>query len=269
MDHLARELAPVSSTAWREIESETSRALRNFLAARKLIDVSEPLGWETSAAEIGAVAPLDSSPVAGVEAGVRVVQPLVELRSRFSLRRSELNAIDLGSKSPDLSSVLDAARRAALAEDDIVFGGYPAVGIEGIAASSPHKQIPIEEDYELFPRAVALAVATLREAGVDGPYGVALGPRCYTNVIETTQRGGYPVLEQLRLITDGSFVWAPALEGSIVMSTRGGDFELVCGEDLTIGFAGSDAESVHLFLEESMTFCAHAPEAAVVLAHSA
>jgi uncharacterized linocin/CFP29 family protein len=88
-------------------------------------------------------------------------------------------------------------------------------------------------------------------------------------VVETTQRGGYPVLEQLRLITGGPLVWAPAVDGSIVMSLRGDDFELVLGEDFSIGYATHDADSVGLFLEESMTFRAHTPEAAVVLTHTA
>ena len=110
-------------------------------------------------------------------------------------------------------------------------------------------------------------MATLRNAGVDGPFGVALGPRCYTGVIETTQKGGYPVLEQLRLITGGPIAWAPAVDGSVVMSLRGGDFELTLGEDFAIGFVAADVERVQLYLEESLAFRSHSPEAAVALSY--
>ena len=41
--HLFRELAPVSTAAWSEIETEAKRALENFLAARRLVDFSEPV----------------------------------------------------------------------------------------------------------------------------------------------------------------------------------------------------------------------------------
>ena len=105
----------------------------------------------------------------------------------------------------------------------------------------------------------------LREAGVDGPYGIALGPRCYTGVIETTQKGGYPVLEQLRLISGGPLVWAPAVDGSIVVSVRGDDFQLVCGQDFSIGYASHDADDVEMYIEESMTFRAESPEAGIAL----
>ena len=267
MNHLFRELAPVSDAAWAEIEDEATRSLRNFLAGRKIVDLTGPVGWDLSAANLGRVEVLTDPVADGVEAGLRQVQPVVELRTRFTMVRRELDSIDRGSKAPDLTPVIDAARLAALAEDRAIFVGYKPAGIAGMSAESPHAPIAIDDDYEAIPRAVARAVAMLRAAGVDGPFGVALGPQCYTNVIETTQRGGYPVLEQLRLITGGPLVWAPAVDGSIVLSLRGGDFELVLGEDFSIGYASHDADSVVLFLEESMTFRNHTPEAAVVLAH--
>jgi uncharacterized linocin/CFP29 family protein len=269
MNHLFRELAPISEAAWAEIDAEATRTLRNFLAGRKVVDLTGPLGWAHSATDLGRVDQLRDPVAEGVEAGLRLVQPLVELRTRFTMARMEIDSIDRGGRAPDLAPVIDAARHAAFAEDRLIFGGYAAAGVAGIRAQSPHEHITIDEDYEQFPRAVARAVAMLRAAGVDGPFGVALGPRCYTNVVETTQRGGYPVLEQVRLITGGPLVWAPAVDGSIVLSLRGGDFELVSGEDFSIGYTSHDADSAVLFVEESITFRAHAPEAAVVLAHPA
>ncbi len=268
MNHLQRELAPVSDAGWSAIEEEAARALRTFLAARKLVDFSGPLGWEQSAVNTGRVTAAAGPPCDGVEAAVRQVQPLVELRTPFEVSRAELEAIDRGTKSPDLSTVVDAARRAARAEDHAVFHGYAAAGIGGIAAESPHDPIVLGDDYEEFPRSVARAVALLRDAGVDAPYGIALGPKCYEGVIETTQKGGYPVLEQLRLIASGPLVWAPEIEGSFVLSTRGGDFELTTGEDFAIGYAAHTAETMQLFLEESFTFLAHSPEAAVALVYA-
>ena len=53
MSHLHRELAPISEKAWTEIENEASRTLKNFLAARRLIDFSGPHGWDYSAESLG------------------------------------------------------------------------------------------------------------------------------------------------------------------------------------------------------------------------
>jgi uncharacterized linocin/CFP29 family protein len=267
MNHLFRELAPVLDGAWSQIEAEASRSLQSFLAARKIVDFVGPLGWDHSAHNLGRIRSLDSSPAKGVDAAVREVQPLVEFRTPFTVSRAVLDAIERGSQSPDLETVIVAARNAAAAEDGLAFNGFEAVGVGGICDQSPHQRLHIDEDYEQFPSTVARAVEMLREAGVDGPYSVALGPHCYTQVIETTQRGGYPVLEQLRLITRGSIVWAPVVNGSVVISMRGGDYELVTGEDFSIGFRSYDADSVNLYLEESLTFRVLTPEAAVYLTH--
>ena len=45
MNHLFRDLAPISEKAWHEIETEAKRALENFLASRRLIDFTGPHGW--------------------------------------------------------------------------------------------------------------------------------------------------------------------------------------------------------------------------------
>ena len=108
-------------------------------------------------------------------------------------------------------------------------------------------------------------MATLRRSGVDGPYAMALGNRCYTGVVESTH-DGYPVLEHLRLVLDGGpVVWAPAVEGAIVLSMRGGDFELVVGEDFSIGYRGHSDHTVSFVLEETMLFRVNGPEAAIPL----
>ena len=115
------------------------------------------------------------------------------------------------------------------------------------------------------PPAVARALTTLQRAGVEGPYAVAMGTPCYTRVVEGTD-DGYPVLKHLRLVLDGGLpIHAPALDGAVVVSLRGGDFELVVGEDLALGYAGRNETGVTFFIEETMLFRVNGPEAAVVL----
>jgi uncharacterized linocin/CFP29 family protein len=269
MNHLHRELAPIDDRAWGEIEDEARRALTHFLTARKLVDFDGPHGWERSALGLGRVARIDDPPPAeDVESRLRLVQPLVEFRTPFTLDRDEIDSVSRGAPDADWDPVVDAARRAALAEDRLVFNGYAPAGVRGLVETSTHEPITITEDYNHYPNHVAKAVETLKRAGVVGPYALALGPRCYTGVIETTQHGGYPILQHLRLITEGPVLWAPAVEGAILLSQRGGDFELLVGQDLAIGYRDHDATSVNLYLEESLTFRAAGPEAAIALRYA-
>ena len=84
-------------------------------------------------------------------------------------------------------------------------------------------------------------------------------------MIETTEHGGYPLFDHLRKILGGPIVWAPGVEGAVVISLRGGDFLFESGQDLSIGYAHHDADAVHLYLEETFTFRVATPEAAVPL----
>ena len=267
MNDLLRELAPVSAEAWKEIEMEAKRTLKAMLAARKLVDFAGPLGWEAGTIGLGRAQPLKKVPEKGVEARLRKVQPLVELRVPFELSREELEAAARGAKDIALDPVREAARSAALAEDRAVFHGYAEAGIGGIVEASAKSRCSITEDYTTYLGSVAEAIHKLRSAGIGGPYAIALGPRCFTGLSKTLL-GGFPALEQLRRLLDGPIVSAPAVDGAVVLSTRGGDFELTVGQDFSIGYLEHTAGSVRLYLQESMTFRALSPEAAVPLAYA-
>jgi uncharacterized linocin/CFP29 family protein len=267
VNHLYRGLAPITDEAWSQIEEEAERTLKHFLAARKLVDFDGPHGWAHSAVNIGHITSLDDGPLEGVSAATRVVIPLLELRTPFSLPRSEIDTAARGAADLDLESVIQASRSAALAEDGVIFHGYAAGGITGITESSPHAPIPISDDYSNYPQHVASAVAKLRSAGVAGPYGIALGSRCFTGVSEAAELGGYPVFDHLREILGGSVVWAPAVAGAVVLSQRGGDFRITVGQDFSIGYDASDRDAVELYLEESIAFQVITPEAAVHMAY--
>jgi len=266
MNHLLHEVAPVSERAWSQIDEEATRTLKHFLTARRIVDVVGPEGYRDEAARRRHVEDIADAPQ-GVRARLRSVEPMIEYRSEFKILRSELDAIDRGARDADLDPVRDAARRIAMAEDETIFSGNESARVTGVIGASPHAPLPISDDYREYPTTVAQAVATLQTSGVAGPFAVALGPRCYTGVVETTESGGYPVLEHLRLIAGGPVLWAPAIEGAVVLSTRGDDFELTIGEDISIGYLNHDSEKVHLYLEESFTFQVLTPEAAVHLAY--
>jgi uncharacterized linocin/CFP29 family protein len=266
VNHLLRELAPITARAWDEIEDEARRQLVVALAARKLVDFSGPHGWERSATNLGRTEALPGGgPVEGVEAVRRRVLALVEPRAWFSLSRAELEAVDRGAQDADLDALDQAARRIALAENTAVFNGWKQAGIAGIGPASPHAPIALTDDMNACPRHVAEAVEVLLSHGIEGPYGLALGPTVYRRVIETTEHGGYPLFDHLRKILGGPLVWAPGVDGGVVVSLRGGDFLFECGQDLAVGYRAHDADSVHLYLVETFSFRVATPEAAVAL----
>lgn len=264
MNHLHRELAPISAQGWEEIEQEARFMLSTALAGRKLVDVAGPLGWQASSVSMGRTRMAGDKLVNGVGVRVREVRPLVELRVPFEVSRTELDAVSRGAPDPDLSPVSAAARSAALAEDSLIFHGFGEIGAPGLVHDAEDPVMMGKDfDYATFPDKVVEAVAKLRLNGIEGPYAVALGPQCYEGVTSTTHAGGYPVLDHLRSFVDGPLIWAPALDGSLVVSLRGGDFRLTLGSDFSIGYLDHDLEKVRLYIEESVAFEVWEPAAVV------
>jgi uncharacterized linocin/CFP29 family protein len=95
-----------------------------------------------------------------------------------------------------------------------------------------------------------------------------MGPRYYTGLTHAVGDGGSPVLNVVRKLVDGPLVWAPAVNGAVVVSLRGGDFELTIGTDMSIGYQNHTDERVRLYLIETMAFRVLTPEAAVALTHA-
>lgn len=266
MDHLLRHLAPTTSEGWSEIEEEASRTLKTTLAGRKLVDFRGPHGWACDSVQTGRSKALKKTPQKTVGGRLREVQPMAELRVAFTLSLAELQSISRGAEDADLNPVVEAARAIALAEDGAIFHGWPEAGIEGICSHASAGPVSLSTDYLKYPAAVTEALKRLRDAGVGGPYAIALGPRCYKGLQETTH-DGYPVMEHVRQLVGGPIVWAPAVDGAAVLSVRGGDFALSVGQDLSIGYTGMSGDEVHLYIEESFTFRNLTPEAAVPLVY--
>jgi uncharacterized linocin/CFP29 family protein len=265
VSHLLREHAPITEAGWRLLDDEARERLTPALGARKLIDFSGPHGWDYSGTNLGRVEEITDVATEGVAASQRRVLGLVELRAHFSVSRAQLDDAERGAPDIDLETLDKAARRIATAENAAVFEGWSAAGIRGIAVASSHEQIKLGEDCEVYPRHVAKSVDALRSSGIDGPYGLALGPEAHTHVLETAEHGGYPLLEHLREIVGGPIVWAPGVNGGVVVSLRGGDYLFESGQDLSIGYEAHDADAVQLYLEESFSFRVATPEAAVSL----
>ena len=183
----------------------------------------------------------------------------------FSVARDELRDADRGAEDIDLAALDEAARRIACAENVAVFHGFEQAGLTGITDTSNQPSIALSDDFDAYPGHVAKAVELLRRQGIDGPYGLALGPDGYTGVIESTEHGGILVFDHLGKILGGPIVWAPGVRGAVVLSLRGEDFLFESGQDLSIGYERHDAETVDLYLEESFSFRVVTPEAAVTL----
>jgi len=263
MNNLHRELAPISDAAWAQIEEEASRTLKRHLAGRRVVDVQGPGGIDLSAIGTGHLRNV-TAPADGILARQREVKPLVELRVPFELDRQQIDDVERGANDSDWQPAKDAARILAFAEDRAIFEGYAAAGIGGIGEGTSNPVLTLPADVRAYPDVFAQALSQLRLEGVNGPYSVLLGADAYTRLSESTDQG-YPLIEHIKHLVDGEIIWAPAITGAFVLTTRGGDFGLYLGEDVSIGYLSHDDKKVRLYLQETFTFILLTTEAVVAI----
>jgi hypothetical protein len=96
VNNLHRELAPISESAWAQIEEETSRTLKRYLAGRRVVDIQGPGGVSLSAVGTGHLRTI-AAPGEGIGARQRDVKALVELRVPFELDRQAIDDVDRGA----------------------------------------------------------------------------------------------------------------------------------------------------------------------------
>jgi uncharacterized linocin/CFP29 family protein len=264
MNNLHRELAPISDAAWAQIEEEASRTLKRHLAARRVVDVQGPKGLALSAVGTGHVHQIQA-PADGIQAVQREAKALVEFCVPFELTRQAVDDVERGATDSDWAPLKEAACKLAFAEDRSIFEGYAAAGIQGIRQGSSNPAVTLPADVKGYPGAVAQAVSQLRLAGVNGPYALVLGAQAYTAASGGSD-DGYPVFHHIERVVDGGIIWAPAIEGGYVLTTRGGDFELDIGQDISIGYLSHSRTTIELYLQETFTFRLLTTEAAVALA---
>jgi uncharacterized linocin/CFP29 family protein len=260
MDHLKRELAPVAREAWQEIEDEARRILRLELAGRRLVDVDGPVGWDASGLNLGVIEQLDDRGPGRV--GVRRVQPFIEVEVRFLLPIEELDSVYRGKRNLDLAPVAHAAQEFARLENRVIFGGLAEGDVRALGGESPHESVRFPSKITDVPAAVLVAARFLEKAGIGGPYVLALGQIPYERVLAATDEG-YPVANHLTKTVVKQIVRAPAIDGALLLSARGGDFKLILGQDASVGYVRQTEDAVELFLSESFAFRVIEPSAAI------
>ena len=264
MNNLYRELAPISTEAWAQIEEETSRTFKRYIAGRRVLDVQGPQGVALSAVGTGHLRQI-AAPRDGVVARQREVKAMVELRAPFELNRQQIDDVERGANDADWQPAKDAARQIAFAEDSAIFEGYAAAGIQGVRQGTSNPIMTLPADVRQYPDAIAHALGQLKLVGVNGPYAALLSADAYTALAETSDHG-YPVLEHVKRLVKDQIIWAPAIAGAFVITIRGGDFALYLGQDLSIGYLSHTDTTVRLYLQETFTFLYLTSEASIALA---
>jgi len=266
MDFLKRELAPIPAEAWIEIDAQAARSLKALLSARKVVDLTGPMGTNFPGVPEGRLEFPPKQPKGGPNYGIHKVHHLVETRIPFELDIAEMDNVVRGAKDVNLSNLEAAAKSIALFEERVVYHGLPEANIKGLKLCTGAECLTIGAKPEQLLEAIAEGITAFTGRSVEGPFAFVVGPKLWSRMSAHFQ--GYPVKMQAENILGGPVVLSPYLSGEFedeayLISTRGGDVELILGQDLAIGYESHTPERVKLYFTESFTFRILEPAAVI------
>ncbi|MFP4661256.1 MAG: family 1 encapsulin nanocompartment shell protein [Halanaerobiales bacterium] len=262
MTLLKRHLAPIDDEVWEFIEDEAREVLTQKLSGRKVVDTVGPKGMDFAAYNTGRSVKLDINDE-GAKYMVRNVLPLVELEVPFTIKRDEIESLLRGAKDADIDNLIQATKKVASIENNALFYGLEEAGIEGLAAVSDHVKIDISEETGLMTP-ITSAIQGLKRESVEGPYNFVVGPYLYS-LLHKLGENGYPLKRKIKELIGGEIIFSEELgDQGFLLASRDEDFELIVGQDISIGFKRETDEEIEFFLTESFTFKVNAPEAVVV-----
>ncbi len=257
MDILKRELAPIPAQAWTEIDDQANKSLKAILSARKVIDLTGPMGPDFPGVPEGRLKLPASQPANDLSYGIHKVHHLVETRIPFELDINEMDNAVRGAKDLDLANLESAAQEIALFEERVIYHGLPEANIHGLKQCTGQECLSIGATPELLLETIAEGLTLFAGRSVEGPFSLVVGPILWSRMSAHLQ--GYPVKMQAENILGGQVLLSPYLSGEFAMeaymiSQRGGDFEIILGNDLAIGYDSHTTTTVKLYFTESFTF---------------
>ena len=264
MDILNRSLAPIPQEAWNFIDDEAREILTNNLNGRKAVDFVGPKGMDFGVVNTGRIKSIKGN-VEGAEFSKREVLPLIEVKVPFKLDKKEIESLARGAVDVDTDPLVDAAKKLSKIENDAIFYGFEEGNINGIIPTLETEEVALEKDRNKLVSSIVSIVNDLKDDGIEGPYNLMLGKKLHNLLYELDDKG-YPLVNKLENVIGGEIVFVPTLEEEgVLITTRGEDFELIVGQDISIGYSQQDGNELEFFFYETFTFRVNDPEAAVKL----
>lgn len=252
MNILKRQIAPISTEAWKEIDEEAIKVIKSIITTRKTLMLNGPKGWNYTAVPTGRLIDLDSpKDENSICTGIYEIQNLVEARTTFELNKWELDNIQRGAKDIDFDNLYKAVEELVLFEEKSVYHGYEKSNIKGLCETATNKLNFGKNGNEILKN-IGDAKYMLYNAYIRPPFNLIVSPEFF-DTINILYDGGN-LIKNIEKLIEGKVIRSKILKGALLLPVRNEDLELTIGQDFSIGFEKELEHTVKLFVTESFTF---------------
>ena len=207
MDYLSREAAPFGDALWEQIDTT----------------IVETLSFEDGV----------------VQTTGRKFVELVQLYEDFPLFWRDLEASERTGVPVDLSAAARAAQASAKAEDQLIFFGNKALGVDGLLTVPGSNTIKMDdwaEGQNAFAN-IAAGASMLVEKDMLGRLALVMGPDLYFKLQRIQPGTGVMEIDRIKSLLDGRVYRSNALAGKAVLVCAEAQYmDLAIGQDLAAAY---------------------------------
>ncbi|MHB1587548.1 MAG: family 1 encapsulin nanocompartment shell protein [Acidiferrobacteraceae bacterium] len=273
---LDRDSVSLTSRQWRALDDAVTRTARAALVGRRFIPLFGPLGAGTQAVPLQEFEGTDNGEADYTgEAECGTVRPVSARYLPLPIIHKDFiilwrNAAVADQEAPfDLAPATNAALCAARKEDDLIFNGDAALGLDGLLTVAGRSELP-RSDWQQVGNAfkdVMAALTRLASDGFYGPYALVVPPPLYARMHGVHERTGVLEIRNIEELTTGGVFRSPALSESraLVVATGPQNADLAVAQDFTVAALGPDRMNIHLRVFEIAALRIKRPKAIVLL----
>jgi uncharacterized linocin/CFP29 family protein len=264
---LHRDDAPFSEKVWEKIDHAVVEAAKSQLSARRVLHVEGPYGFGLKSLP-GPDQEAEEGAGEGVTLGVSSATPVARIGTAFALSARDIAAFEEGGLPLDLRSAAAAGISCARQEEALVFYGAKALGVAGLLTAKGTQSLKLKPWDEVGAAVTDLiqAVTLLDEAGVHGPYALALSPTLYNLLFRRYPQGNATEIEHVRTVVTDGVVKAPGINAGGILIASGRQYaSIVLGQDLMTSFVGPTGRDYEFAVSESLALRLSKPAAVCIL----
>lgn len=97
-----------------------------------------------------------------------------------------------------------------------------------------------------------IEIGDLKDHFQEGPFVLIVGEEVFKRL--NTSGQVYPLFNQIESLINGKILLNPVIKGAFLFPYDNKNFELTIGQDFSIGYDSHNAETIKLFITESLTF---------------
>jgi|YNPMSStandDraft_1061717.scaffolds.fasta_scaffold09109_3 uncharacterized linocin/CFP29 family protein len=253
-----REDAPFGNRVWEVLDKTMVEVARANLSGRKILPLKGPLGLGVTSVPLSTKISQDVGMIQSI--------PLYFIEKTFHLHKFTLAQFEKEGIALDVAPLIQTVTECAILEDKLIFQGLE--NHPGLLTSPQSLRFTLNSWEKVGQASLDIinAVSLLDEAGFHGPYALALPPSLYNLLLRRYPAGHHTELSHIQEIVQDRVVKAPILQkGGVLISVNEVYVSLLLGQDMQVGFLGTDQDGFFFSVSESLGLLIREPRSICVL----